>query len=329
MTTDGRPVAYLLVENGLHAGARLELREAGQWYSAGGLVDAEYWLADPDLAEAKAEFALVDGAVCARLVTGPPLILGTTSLEPGAAAVALDQPLLWGGVSFRGVAMPPLAAETAAPAAAPAPVRRPLAGRALDAVRRIGANRRLLSVALALLALVVPAAVVLSLLGSMLERRQAMELQRDALSAQEDPRAQYLRARSAAQRLSDLIGVQSVSVTALDGKTLAVFGTNVARSERERVRAAVAQFERDFAVRDNVVYQAEAMARAAVLPHLPEGIDLVQYGPQGYLRGHDGRLYLPGGVLPNGMQVDLIREREVWLSRGSERAVLRAGETID
>jgi hypothetical protein len=71
------------------------------------------------------------------------------------------------------------------------------------------------------------------------------------------------------------------------------------------------------------------MTRAAVLPHLPEGVDLVQYGPQGYLRGHDGRLYLPGGVLPNGMQVDLIREREVWLSRGSERAVLRAGETID
>lgn len=329
MNTETRPAACVLVENGLHAGARLELREAAVWYAVGGQVDAEYWLADADLAEGKLEFALIDGTVRARLLAGPPMIFGSESVEAGAEAVAFDRPMLWGGVSLRAVVLPPPLAHDDATTAPPPANAKALAGKMKRVARALVSDRRLLSVVLALAVLLIPAVAMSSLLASMLQRQHAQELQREALSAQEDPRAQYLRARQAAERLSDLIGLQAVSVSAVDGKTLAVFGTSVPAAERDRVRAAIAQFERDFTVRDNVIYQTEPAAGAVLLTRLPEGIDLVQYGPHGYLRGHDGRLYLPGGLLPDGMRVDLIRDHEVRFSRGNERAVLRAGDAID
>lgn len=317
-----RPVAYVLVESGLHAGARLELNEAQTPYSAGGLVDADYWLADPDLAEAKAQFVFTDAGVRVRLLAGPVMILGAASLEAGAEA-AFDKPLLWGGVSFRVVVMPqvpePVRDVVASPNAGQATV-----DRAKKLAGRVAGNRRLMTAMLAMVAVIVPTGIAVSLVGPMWERQRARERQREALSAQEDPRVRHTQARAGAQRLADLIGMQSVSVTALDGKTLAVFGVDLPAERREAVRAAIAQFESEFTVRDNVSYRSESASRAVQLTHLPEGIDLVQYGPQGYLRGRDGRLYLTGGVLPDGTQVDLIREREVWLSRGNERAILRA-----
>jgi len=322
-----RPVAYVLVENGLHAGARLELRDAGVWYSAGGLVDAEYWLADPDLVEAKAEFAYIDGVVHARLLAGPTMLLGTASVEAGAP-VPFDRGLLWGGVSFRAVAMPsptePQVQAATKAAAAPVPEGSAALAAALRSAGRRAGSRRSAMLLVAVLAVVVPAAITLSLLGSMLERHQHREAQREALFAQEDPGVRLNHARSAAQRLSDLIGMQAVSVAALDGRTLAVFGTNVPPERRDSVRASIAQFETEYSVRDNVSYRSDAAPRAFRLTQLPEGVDLVQYGPEGYLRGREGRLYLPGGTLPDGAQVDLIREDEVWLRRGQERAVLRA-----
>lgn len=326
MSAEDRPVAFVLVETGMHAGARLELREAGTWYAAGGQVDAEYWLADPDLQDARVEFAVIGGALRARLREGPALIVGTASVEPGGETT-VEQTLLWGGVSFRAELMPPPPEDKAAAAAPASPPRPAPAVRIVAAVRELARNRRLLSLMGATAVLVVPAAVAMSSLSSMLERRQAQQLQREALSAQESPEVQMLRAREAAQRLSDLVGTPTVSVKALDGRTLALFGSNVPRSDQERVRNAVAQVERGFTVRDNVVYQPETPATAKTLTRLPEGVDLVQYGPRGYLKGRDGHLYLAGGVLPDGTRVDLIRDREVWLSRGTERAVLRAGET--
>lgn len=321
--TDTRVAAYVLVETGLHAGARLELREPRAWYSAGGLIDTEYWLADPDLAEAKAEFALIDGSVRVRLSAGPALVVGTASVEAGAEAVIGDR-LLWGGVAFRAVVMP------VAPEQEPVlPESPPEAGgekvmHALNVARGLAKSRRLMMSLLAMIAVVVPVGLAMSLLGPIFERQRARELQREALSAQEDPRARHAQARAAAQRLNDLIGIQTVSVNAVDGKTLAVFGLNLPAERRNAVHAAISQFEGEFTVRDNIVYQAASVPRPAQLVSLPEGIDLVQYGPQGYLRGRDGRLYLMGGVLPNGMQVDLIREGEVLLSRGTEHAVIRA-----
>ena len=322
-TADTRPVAYVLVETGMHAGARLELREARTWYTAGGAIDTDYWLADADLADAKVHLALMDGSVRVRLSEGPALVIGAASVEVGTEA-AIDDSMLWGGVTFRAVVMPEV----------PAPVHQappPDAGGAkmvkvMSALRGLLKSRRLMASVLATIALVIPAALAISLIGPIFERQHARELQREALSAQEDPNVRYAQARAAAQRLGDLIGIQTVSVTAVDGKTLAVFGMNVPPSRKDAVSTAISQFESEFTVRDNIVYQPENVVRAVQLVALPEGIDLVQYGPQGYLRGSDGRLYLAGGMLPNGMQVDLIREGEVLLSRGTEHAVIRAAD---
>lgn len=318
-----RAVAYVLVESGLHAGARLELQEAQTWYSAGGQVDADYWLADPDLTEAKAQFAFVDGGVRVRLLAGPPMVIGAASIEVGAE-VAFDNSLLWGGVSFRAAVMPQV--QEPAPDVLPKNAPQANVANAMKAVRGLAANRRVMTSLLAMMAVVIPTGIAVSLLGPMLERQHTRERQREALSAQEDPRVRQAQARAAAQRLADLIGMQSVTVTALNGKTLTVFGVNLPSERREAVRAAIAQFEGEFTVHNNISYQAETAPRPARQTHLPEGIDLVQYGPQGYLRGRDGRLYLAGGVLPDGTQVDLIRDREVWLSHGADRAILHAND---
>jgi hypothetical protein len=45
------------------------------------------------------------------------------------------------------------------------------------------------------------------------------------------------------------------------------------------------------------------------------------------LRGKDGQTYMTGGVLPDGAQVMAINEAGIWLAKGTERAVLRAGAT--
>lgn len=317
-------VAYVLVETGLHAGARLELHDAQVWYSVGGMVDAEYWLADAELADAKAEFRRAGSTLEVRLVSGPPMLLDAASIEAGGEPVPFTKPLLWGGVSFRAAVMPKPAEAPADKPAVPSGQRAALAG-VLAGGRRVLGNRRAVSMVLALAAIMVPAAIVLALLSSLLQEHRSQDLQRQALSAQQDPQVQLQRAKAAAQRLSDLIGSPAVSVSALDSKTLAVFGSRVPSSLRDQIQAAASQFEHDFTVRDHVAYLAEGVPHAALLTHLPDGIDLVQYGPHGFLRGHDGRLYLNGGVLPDGMQVDLIRDGEVLLSRGNERAVLRAG----
>lgn len=327
-TADTRPAAYVLVETGMHAGARLELREARTWYTAGGAIDTDYWLADADLVDAKVHLALMDGGVRVRLSEGPALVIGAASVEIGGDA-ALDAPMLWGGVTFRAVVMPDVPEpvhQVPPPDAGRADAGRATVVKAMSALRGLLKSRRVMASVLATIALVIPAGLAISLIGPIFERQHARELQREAQVAQEDPRVRYAQARAAAQRLGDLIGTQTVSVTALDGKTLAVFGMNVPLARKDAVRSAVSQFEGEYAVRDNIVYQPENAARAVQLVALPEGIDLVQYGAQGYLRGSDGRLYLAGGLLPNGMQVDLIREGEVLLSRGTEHAVIRAAD---
>lgn len=317
MSTDQRAAAaYVLVENGMHRGARLELREPGTWYAAGGQVDADYWLADPDLAEAKALFALIDGSVRVRIEAGPAAAIDGAVLDAGGEAV-LRRSLLWGGVSFRGVAMP-LETGTATPQPAVATPTALAAALAARVPRRAGLWL------LATLALAVPLGLVLVLLSSLLERVEQRERQAKAIAAQSGPDMKRAQARAAAQRMADLIGVRTVNVSALDGETLALYGSNVPPEQREAIQAAVAQFEPHFKVRDNIVYRDDRPPPPVELARLPDGVDFVQYGSDGFLRGRNGSLYLVGAKLPDGTQIEDIGETQISFSRGHERAVLRA-----
>lgn len=311
------PVAYVLVETGMHSGARLELREPGTWYSVGGLVDADYWLADPDLAEAKLQFAFVDGSVRARVQAGPAASIDSAVLDVGAEGI-VRRTVLWGGVSLRAVAMP---AEAAPPTSAP------LSRGAAQALRqRLGTklSRRAAIWLLASLAVIVPLGLMLTTLTSMLDRVEQHDRQAKAIAAQSGPDMKRANARAAAQRMADLIGIRTVSVTAVDGETLALFGSNVPPEHRDTILAAISQFEPAFTVRDNIAYRDDQPVRPVELNRLPEGVDFVQYGSEGFLRSRAGNVYLLGGKLPDGTQVELIGSAEIWLSRGNERSVLRA-----
>jgi hypothetical protein len=311
------PVAYVLVETGMHSGARLELREPGTWYSVGGLVDADYWLADPDLAEAKLEFAFIGGSVRVRVHSGPAASLENAVLDVGAEGT-VRRTVLWGGVSLRAVTMP---AEAAPPASAPAN-RNP--AQALRQHLGTKLSRRAAIWLLASLAVIVPLGLMLATLTSMLDRFDQQDRQAKAIAAQSGPDMKRANARAAAQRLADLISIRTVSVTAIDGETLALFGTNVPPEHREAILAAISQFEPSFTVRDNIAYRDDQPVRPVELSRLPEGVDFVHFGSEGFLRSRAGNVYLLGGKLPDGTQVELIGSTEIWLSRGNERSVLRA-----
>lgn len=335
MNASGRPVAYVLIENGMHQGARLELSEYGVWYSAGGVVDADYWLADPELADAKIEFASAEGQVWLRLHAGPEAVLDGAIVGVGGQG-RIDRSVVWGGVGMRAVVMP--AEEPAAAAAEPPPEETPKSAQqvrwdaAVAAAR--GAGSRLLQRApsprrlglglLALLAVALPLIAVGILLDSMQERYHQSERQSQALAVQSDPRQKLADARAAAQRLADLIGLRTVSVVAVDGKSLALFGSDVPADRSPAIRAAITQFEPEFVVRDNIAYNPERPDGPLELVRLPEGIDFVQYGPDGFLRGPQGRAYLAGGTLPDGMRIEEIRDDQIWFTRGTQQAVLRA-----
>lgn len=326
MSADSQPCGYLLVGSGLHAGARLELPEPEQWYSAGGHVGVDYWLADAELADARLEFACLGGAIVLRLVDGPELLIGAASVPAGTEAV-VDAPVTWGGVSLRAVAMPmaapqPPVPETAAPAPAPATT---LGGRLRRWLRvpRVEPARVGL-VLLAAVSVVVPLLLLVSVARSMLDAQELRERQGDALRAQQSPEARSAAARAAAQRLADLIGMQGISVMAADARTLALFGTDIPFEQRASIKAAIAQFEVQYAVRDNIVYRERPAATPTELQRLPDGVDTVAYGPDGHLHGRNGSTYLVGSTLPDGSRIESIDSGHVSLLHGNERSVLVA-----
>lgn len=317
--TTHRPAAFVLIESGLHAGARLELRHHDVWYSVGGVVDAEYWMADDDLAEAKVEFGCFAGQMRIRVLAGPELVMGGNTAPVGSELV-LEGPVLWGGIGFRGVVMPDPGPEAEMQqqadgwnAAAPQQLP-PLLDR-----------KRYLRPVFAAVAVVAPLLLVFAQADTMLTRWRAAEKRSEVMAAQNNPAARLANARSAAQRLADLIAIKSVSVTAPDADTLLVSGTEIGAEHRESIEASIEQFHTEFRVRNVVAYRNEPpRSQITELAQLPSGIDLAEYGSNGFLRGKDGQTYMAGGVLPDGAQIVAINEAGIWLSKGSDRAVLRA-----
>lgn len=323
MTTNGRPAAYILVESGLHAGAKLEIGAPDTWYAVGGSVDCEYWLADAALTDARIEFCLHNGLVVVRHDRGPDLLVADEPVAPGGQAL-VEHRLLWGGVSMRAAVLPAERAEPAdAPPAAAAPPR------LADAVQRLRAwtalrSRQLALGTLAVLAVVLPALLLASVAGDIIDTQDRMARRQEVLRTQETPETRLAAARAAAQRLSDLIGYQGISVMASDAHTLSIFGTDIPLDRKASVRAAVAQFTRDYGIRDNVLYRDDGPKPPQELAKLPEGVTLAEFGNDGYLRGKDGRIYLPGGLLPDGSRIESIADGLVRLQRGNDRMVLRA-----
>ncbi len=317
--TTPRAAAFVLIESGLHAGARLELREKEVWYSVGGVVDAEYWMADDDLAEAKAEFGCFGGQLHVRVLAGPELVIGANTVPVGHE-ILLEGGVLWGGIGFRGVLMPDLPEVDMSQQAE----WQSATQQQLQPLHR----KRFVRPALALTALVVPLLLVFAQADNIMTRMRTIEKRKEALAAQNNPAVKLANARAAAQRMADLIAMQSVSVSAPDGETLLLTGTDIGPEHRETIDAAVAQFQTEYRVRNSVAYRSEPPRKQVTeLAQLPSGIDLVEYGSNGYLRGKDGQTYMAGGVLPDGAQVVAINEAGIWLSKGSDRAVLRANAT--
>ena len=319
--TTQNPAAFVLVENGLHAGARLELRHHDVWYSVGGIVDAEYWMADDDLAEAKAEFGCFAGQMHMRVLAGPDLVMGGNTAPPGTEVV-LEGTVLWGGVGFRGVLMPANGPE--------AEVQQAEGWRsaAPQQLQPLLQTKRFVRPVLAAVAVVAPLLLVFAQADTMLTRFRAAEKRSEALAAQSNPSVKLANARSAAQRLADLVAMKSVSVTAPNAETLVISGTDIGAEHRESIEAAIEQFHTEFRVTNMVSYRNEPpRAQITELAQLPSGIDLVEYGSNGFLRGKDGQTYMAGGVLPDGAQIVAINEAGIWLSKGSDRAVLRAMTT--
>ena len=319
--TTSRPAAFVLVESGLHAGARLELRERDVWYSVGGVVDAEYWMADDDLAEGKAEFGCIAGQLRVRVVAGPELVVGPNAVPVGEE-IALDGGVLWGGIGFRGVVLPE---EPEVEAPQPADSWQNAMPHQMQPLLR---HRRFVRPVLAIIAVVVPLLLVFAQADNVLTRMRTTQERKEALAAQKTPAVKLANARAAAQRMADLIAMQSVSVSAPDGNTLLLSGTDIGPEHRETIEAAIAQFQADFQVRNLVSYRPDpARKQVTELAQLPSGIDLAEYGSNGYLRGKDGQTYMTGGVLPDGAHIVAINEAGIWLAKGTERAVLRAGAT--
>ncbi len=320
--TTQNPAAFVLVESGLHAGARLELRHHDVWYSVGGVVDAEYWMADDDLAEAKAEFGCFAGQMQMRVLAGPDLVMGGNT-APAGTEIVLEGTVLWGGIGFRGVLMPAQGPEIEVQQQADR--WRSAAPQQLQPLLQ---TKRLVRPVLAAVAVVAPLLLVFAQADTMLTRFRAAEKRSEALAAQNNPAVKLANARSAAQRLADLVAMKSVSVTAPDAETLVISGTDISAEHRESIEAAIGQFHTEFRVRNVVSYRNEApRAQITELAQLPSGIDLVEYGSNGFLRGKDGQTYMAGGVLPDGAQIVAINEAGIWLSKGSDRAVLRAMAT--
>ena len=319
--TTPRPAAFILVESGLHAGARLELRQYDVWYSVGGVVDAEYWMADEDLAEGKAEFGCIAGQLRVRVVAGPNLVVGPNTV-PAGEEIALDGGVLWGGIGFRGVVLPE-EPQVEMPQLADS-----WQGSMPQQMQPLLRHKRFVRSALAVIAVVVPLLLVFAQADNVLTRMRSTQERKEALAAQKSPAVKLANARAAAQRMADLIAMQSVSVSAPDGNTLIISGTDIDTEHREAIEGAIAQFQADFQVRNLVSYRAEPPRKQVTeLAQLPSGIDLVEYGSNGYLRGKDGQTYMTGGVLPDGAQIMAINEAGIWLVKGAERAVLRAGAT--
>jgi hypothetical protein len=327
MNADLQPCGYILVGSGLHAGARLELVEPDRWYSAGGHVHADYWLADTELAEARLEFISRGGVILLRLVEGPEPLIGTLS-APAGVELVIDAPVTWGGVSFRAVAMPAAApapqpheseSELAAnPQDTPARLRKWLRGAPAIRPARVGL------VLLSVVAIAAPLFMLLSVARSISTAYEQSERQSDALQAQQAPEARSAAARAAAQRLADLIGMQSISVMAADARTLALSGSDIPFERRESIKAAIAQFEVEYVVRDNIMYREKPHAGPTELLRLPEGVDTASYGFDGHLRGRNGTTYLVGSTLPDGSRIESIDNGRIWLLRGSERSVMVA-----
>jgi hypothetical protein len=319
--TTARPAAFVLVESGLHAGARLELREHDVWYSVGGVVDAEYWMADDDLAEAKAEFGCIAGQLRIRVLAGPEAVVGPNTVPLGQE-ILLEGGVLWGGIGFRGVVLPE-APQVEVPQQADS-WHSGMPQQMQPLLRR----KRFVRLLVATVAVIVPLLLVFAQADNVLTRMRATEQRKEVLAAQKTPAAKLAYARAAAQRMADLIAMQSISVSAPDANTLLVSGTEIGAEHREAIEAAITQFQSDFQVRNAVSYRSEpARKQVTELAQLPTGIDLVEYGSNGYLRGKDGQTYMTGGVLPDGAQVMAINEAGIWLAKGTERAVLRAGAT--